>query len=142
MLFLLRHSLELGLKANILYFETRNNDIEKIRFNGKYSHSIEFLYDKFTEHIDFIVIKLSFNKDILEQLEIYKSKLLHVKNKLHSLDSNSICFRYPIDKKGKNNFDWNTREDLLEIVNLYYDIQPFILYTSNVFDELSNTKNI
>lgn len=139
LLFLVRHSIELGLKANILQFQKINKKIDKIKLGGKDSHSIEFLYDKFMEHLDKITKKHKINKDILKQIKEYKSKFDPLKIKLHNLDKGSYCFRYPVDIYGNRNFTWNTRENLFEILNLYYAIQPFILYTTDVLEDIGIT---
>jgi len=52
LLFLIRHCLELGLKANILKLEEINDSVAKIKLSGNKSHSIEVLYNKFIEHLN------------------------------------------------------------------------------------------
>jgi hypothetical protein len=50
LLFMIRHSIELGLKANILKLQQKTKRIDKISFKRWQSHSIEFLYNRFLEH--------------------------------------------------------------------------------------------
>ena len=136
LLFLLRHSIELGLKANILQFQKINKKIQKIKLGSSSSHSIEFLYDKFNEHLENIIKKNKVDDEILEQVKKYRSKFDPLKTKLHNLDKGSFNFRYPVDVNGTRNFTWETRENLFDILNLYYEIQPFILYTENVLEDI------
>jgi len=136
LLFLIRHTIELGLKANIIQFQKINKRIEKIKLGGKGAHSIEFLYDKFMVHLNRIIKTNNIDKDILDQIREYKSKFNPLKTKLHNLDKGSFNFRYPVDIHGNRNFTWDTRENLFEIINLYYEIQPFILYTEDVLEDI------
>lgn len=139
LLYLLRHSIELGLKANILQLQRINKKVGKIKLGGSASHSIEFLYNKFIEHLDNIIRTHKIDKDILDQIKKYKLKFNPLKTKLHNLDKGSYNFRYPVDVFGNRSFTWETKENLFEIINLYYEIQPFLLYTENVLDDLGIT---
>ena len=55
--------------------------------------------------------------------------------KLHILDKWSYNFRYPVNTKGKYNFAFNTKINLSGIISLYYEIQPFKLYTQDVLND-------
>jgi hypothetical protein len=44
---MIRHSIELGLKANILEFEKVSNAKPKLKLDGR-SHNLTMLYDYFT----------------------------------------------------------------------------------------------
>lgn len=58
LLFMINHSIELGLKANIYELEKVNFDIEKISLKSSQGHSLEYLYKKFIEHIECIQNKI------------------------------------------------------------------------------------
>jgi len=135
LMFLIRHSLELGLKANILKLEPVNNGVEKIKLSGSNSHSLEFLFDRFTLHLETVKKNYEISSEIRSQMDIYLNDFSALKDKLHKLDKGSFNFRYPVDTKGDYNFTWDTRENLSEIINLYYSIQPFLVFTDAVLYE-------
>ena len=134
LLFLIRHSLELGLKANILKLEPVNN-VEKIKLSGSNSHSLEFLYNRFTQHLETVKNKYKISTEIRNQIDDYLQDFALLKDKLHKLDKGSFSFRYPVDTNGDYNFTWDTRENLSEIIDLYYKIQPFLVFTETVLYE-------
>ena len=51
LLFSLRHSIELGLKANILSLQNINPEINRLDFRKKGSHSIAFMYNLYCKHL-------------------------------------------------------------------------------------------
>ena len=135
LLFMIRHSLEIGLKANILQLEKVNITVKKIELSGSKYHSIERLYNKLEEHLTSINDKFKIRKSILVEINNYLKRFEPLKNKLHKLDKGSFNFRYPVDTKGNFNFNWDKEENLAEIINLFYDIQPFIIFTNRVLYE-------
>lgn len=135
LLFLIRHSLELGLKANILMFERINAEIKKISLNGPRSHSLDNLYNKFIEHLNCIKNKYEIRPEILAQMNNYLENFDPLRIKLHCLDKGSFNFRYPVDTKGKYNFSWDTKENIADILNLFNNIEPFLLFTEAVLIE-------
>jgi hypothetical protein len=134
-LFLIRHSLELGLKANILRFEQVSSAKSKLNFKNPKSHSLEFLYDIFNSHLIEITGKLHLDQKVIDKLDYYQKNIQPLKILLNELDKGSYSFRYPVDTNRKVNFEWNKRIQLDEILKLFYAIQPFILWTEAVLDE-------
>jgi len=132
LLFSIRHCIELGLKANILEFEKANKEIEKIKLREKYSHSLEVLYNKFTEHLRVYQAKYPLSHEIEKQLTSYLDKLMPLKNKLHNLDKGSFNFRYPVNGEGEYNFVWNKKENLKEIISAFNEIHPLLVCTVDV----------
>ncbi|MFV9552576.1 hypothetical protein [Algibacter sp. PT7-4] len=135
LLFMIRHSIELGLKANILKLQEVNLTIDKIKLGGTKSHSIEILYNKFEEHLNLIKERYEIRKSIQEEINNYLKSFEPLKNKLHKLDKGSFNFRYPVDVKGNYNFNWDKEENISDIINLYYKIQPFIIFTNRILYE-------
>lgn len=135
LLFLIRHSLEVGLKANILKFEEVNQKVGKIKFSGTKYHSLENLFVKFVEHLNVIKKENIIQKGIQEEIDNYLTKFEPLQNIIHNLDAGSFNFRYPIDTDGKLNFEWNDKVNVADIIDMYYEIQPFLLYTENVLYE-------
>jgi len=135
LLFMIRHSIELGLKANILKLQEANPTIEEIKLSGTKSHSIEILYNKFEEHLNLITKSYEIRESIQEEISNYLKNFEPLKDKLHKLDKCSFNFRYPVDTKGNYNFNWDKKENIAEIINLYYKIQPFIIFTNRILYE-------
>ncbi len=135
LLFLIRHSLEIALKANILKLEQVNCDVGKIKLSGTKYHSIEILFEKFKEHLNKVKKNFNLNQEVIKQIDDYLTKFSPMVDKFHELDQGSYNFRYPVDTKGEQNFTWDTRENISEIIDIYYSIQPFLVFTENVLDE-------
>jgi len=132
LLFLTRHSLELGLKANILKLEGVNDKVGKITLSGSRYHSLELLYNKFEEHLNVILKEKKVSQTTRDEIADYLNEFEPLKDILHNLDEGSFNFRYPVDTSGVPNFDWNDKVQVADIIDMYYKIQPFLLYTENV----------
>lgn len=132
LLFMLRHSLELGLKANILKLELLNENIAKLKLDGK-SHRLDHLFNKLKEHLNPHMHNLS--ATVKSETTDYLITLSELVDILHKLDVGSYEFRYPIDTLKMPNFEWSDRVLVGDIVNLYYRIQTFLLYLENVLVE-------
>jgi hypothetical protein len=129
LLFLIRHSLEIALKANILKFEKVNHDVEKIKLKGTKYHSIENLFNKFKEHLNKIKKGFNIERNIVVQIDDYLEKCTPMVTKFQKLDKGSFNFRYPVDTNGNYNFAWDTRINISDIIDLYYSIHPFLIFT-------------
>lgn len=139
LLFSIRHCVELGLKANILEFEKLNNKILKLKLNGKGSHSLEMLYNRFIDHLKAYKNKYPLSIELEDQLKEYLSKFETLKDRLHKLDQNSFNFRYPVDTNGKYNFTWTIKENLMDIIKAFNYIDPLLISTCDVLlPKLSN----
>ncbi len=132
LLFLTRHSIELGLKANIFVFQKINSIIPKIKLNGAKSHSIEFLHSKFEEHINAILKEKKVTQKTRDEILSYLEKVEQLKDVIHRLDEVSFNFRYPVDTKEVPNFERKEVVQIDEIIEVYYKIHSFILFTENV----------
>ena len=135
LLFLIRHSLELSLKANILKLEEANLDVGKIELSGTKYHSLALLYDKVVEHLNKVKKNFRISKEISSQIDAYLQKISPMVDKLQKLDRGSCSFRYPVDADGNYYFSWDARENLSEIIDAFYSIQPFLVFTENVLNE-------
>ena len=132
LMFLIRHSLELGLKANILSFQKLNMEVMEIDLRGAKSHGLEYLSTILIDHLNCIKNKYKINLETLAQMDNYLAKFIPLIEKLHKLDKASFSFRYPVDTKGNSNITWDVRENISDIINLFEEIQPFLLYTEAV----------
>lgn len=135
LLFLIRHSLEVGLKANILKLEKVNDTVSKIKLNGTKYHSIKMLYNKFVEHLNTVKKNFKLTPSVVKEIDDYLSKFEPLKDKFHKLDEGSFNFRYPVDTEGNYNFNWDEEENLADIIDMFYSIQPFLAFTDAVLYE-------
>jgi hypothetical protein len=135
LLFLIRHSIELGLKSNIIKLEGVNTKVGKIKLSGTKYHSLENLFSKFVEHLNVIIKEKKISQSIKNEIDNYLTQFEPLKDILHSLDVGSFNFRYPVDTDGKLNFDRNDKVNVADIVNMYYKIQPFLVFTETVLYE-------
>nr|WP_299201329.1 hypothetical protein [uncultured Brumimicrobium sp.] len=131
LLFLTRHSLELGLKANILRFEGVNADVEKIKLSGSKAHSVEYLFEQFKKHLK-VFLKKKVSQETRNKIAEYQKEFESLKKILHDLDKGSFNFRYPFNTSKVSNFEWNDKIQVADIIDMYYKIQPFLLFTENV----------
>ncbi len=129
LLFLIRHSIEIGLKINIKYLSQASGKVDCIsKINN--CHSLNKLYycflshfNSLLKHVDVHVInqKLKLEKQCKELIE-----------KLEIIDPNGDAFRYPIDINGNIIFERETTINLLEIKNLYDETMKLLKYTEDV----------
>lgn len=128
--FLIRHSLEIGLKSNL-----DQANIELSKYNN--IHSLEKLYNLFGDKIGYLS-KLDLNKmskTTKEQYDDFKNKYNDLEKIIKQLDSHSFSFRFPIDEKGKNFYLTFQKSDLLDVVELFYFTDPFIIFTIAVLKD-------
>ena len=71
-------------------------------------------------------------KEIISQ---YLNETENLKNILHNLDKGSYNFRYPVDTNHNYNFEWDEEVNIADIVEAFYKLQPFILFTDAVLYE-------
>ena len=135
LLFLTRHSLELGLKANILRLEDVNKKVGKISLSGGRYHSLKLLYCKLEEHLNVILKKYKMSQVARNEIATYHKDFEPLKDILHKLDERSLNFRYPGDTIGNPNFERNEKVQIADIIDMYYKIQPILLYTEDVLIE-------
>lgn len=135
LLFLIRHSLEIALKFNI--YEARK--ITTIVSNDKIdnTHSLVKLYDYFGGTKGYLS-KIDISKMSLElkvEFENFKCQYEKLNNEIHLLDTNSFLFRFPVDKNRIIHSLSMNKDQLYEILKLYYLTDPFITFTNEVLEE-------
>lgn len=135
LLFLVRHCLEIGFKANIVKLVTISGDKLKMADKDVNTHSLISLYDIFQTHLKIIRKSLIIDIKTSETIDNYLKEIEKLKDIFHNLDQGSYNFRYPVDKKGKQNFNWNEQINIADIIELFYKLQPFILFTDSVLSE-------
>jgi len=136
LLFLVRHSLELALKADLLEAQRISpNKVPKEQYDK--IHSLAKLYNCFAGDKGYLAnLELSkMSDETRKQFEYYKKNYESLNRSIHQLDSNSRIFRYPIDKDGKAHNLYLTGKGLFQILKLYYSTDPFITFTMDVLEE-------
>lgn len=135
LLFLVRHCLEIGFKANILKLETVSD--AQLKMVDKYAntHSLSTLYGIFQTHLKAIQKSIITDIKTNQTIDVYLVEIERLKDIFHNLDYGSYHFRYPVNNQGKQNFDWNEQINIADIIELFYRLQPFILFTDSVLAE-------
>lgn len=124
LLFLVRHSIELGLK-DILIEILEVKDI-KMKIKIYQEHSLVKLFNDLELCLSEIAIDKLAN-ETQEQFHNYKLVFNSINTIIHDLDSDSLKFRYPIqDKKILNVLN---NADYLNLFKAFVKIQPFLDFT-------------
>lgn len=116
--FLIRHTLELGYKMNLIELEKVSDINAKIEYKGKSAHKIDSLHYEFELQMKSIFKKYSASKDIIKQFNKYNLKLIELKRIIHKLDALSYAFRYPVKNDGiTSNFDFKNMKNNSDQIN-------------------------
>lgn len=141
--FLIRHTLELGYKMNLIELEKVSDLKTKIEYSGKSAHRIDDLHHEFDIQMKAIFKKYDADKDIIKQYNKLNSKLTDLKKQMHKLDELSYAFRYPVINDGVTpNFDKKDVADKTDVINfkeikeLYDDSILLIKYSTDVVNEI------
>lgn len=132
-LFLIRHSLEIGLKYNIEGIQKKNLPIKMKNYSAEHSLARLFnCYKDFLSNID----KSKANEETLVAINDYKNKYSELNETIHILDTNSRYFRYPADKQGRDHeIRFNNQRSIFKILELYYLTDPFITFTNDILEQ-------
>jgi hypothetical protein len=131
-LFLIRHSLELGLKDNIQEIQSMSNLIKQTTLTNE--HSLFKLYKYFDDFLSQIDINQLDGTSKLQLID-FRVKYSKLNGTIHDLDSNSLFFRYPVDKKGNKHDLKAEKLNFINVLRLYYFTDPFISFTTAVLVE-------
>jgi len=141
--YLIRHTLELGYKMNLLELEKVSDLKAKIEYKGKSAHRIEDLHREFESQMTAIFKKYDADKDIIKQFKKLNSKLTYLNKQFHKIDELSYAFRYPVKNDGTTpNFDAKSFEDKKDVINfkdikeLYNDSILLIKYSTDVVNDI------
>lgn len=141
--FLIRHTLELGYKMNLIELQKVSGIEAKIMYQGKSAHKIDDLHREFENQMFSIFDKFNATKDIRNQFSKLNSKLIVLKRLMHKLDAFSFAFRYPVKNDGSTpNFDNKSIADKSDVINfkdikeLYKDSIHILKFSTDVVAEL------
>jgi hypothetical protein len=136
MLFIARHSLELGFKANIRYFQRYS---ERKDFTNSDSHNLKDLFNGFKIHIYATVKNLRAKHDVdveeddMKEFDKYCAEVEKLTAQFDFLDRGSYSFRYPVDKNNNDVFEYSDTVNLLDIKEVFDKSMILLRYTADVF---------
>lgn len=129
LLFFLRHSLELKLKASIIDLGNVVNEQDRSKVN--HTHSVKLLYDIFQDFVD-CAIKNIQDLNLKEESIAFQKVTEQYEKAIQSLDANSYLFRFPKDRKGKDANFIPKSDCVSEILKLYRESDSFLCYAVGV----------
>ena len=132
LLFLIRHSLELGYKANIKYFSKYSGLNEMVDMN---KHYLRELHHSFKNHFYGIVNDLNVDEIFKNQFEEYCSDVEKLSNIFDVLDRGSFSFRYPTDTKQKIVFEHAESINLMDVYELHKNSMILLFHTVDVLSD-------
>ena len=116
LLFLMRHSLELGYKYTIAELHYLN----EIPYEpAKCRHSLEGLHSVLKEQFSKVAGKWPLSKSVLKEFEDHYRNTGKCMKEFNQLDPDSIAFRYPINKGGTPVFSHDDAVNLLALKQSY-----------------------
>jgi len=146
--FLIRHTLEIGYKTDLLELQKVSGVTAKIEYKGKSAHKIDDLHREFEIQMRAVFKKYNAEKRLVKEFDDLNSKLVSLKRLIHKLDELSYAFRYPVANDGStlnfNTMDEKDRSDVLnfkEIKGLYDDSLKLIKYSTDVAQEIIEAYN-
>jgi len=131
LVFLMRHSLELGYKYTLVELHYLN----EVPYDSKKfgHHSLKGFHSALKESFEKVAAKWFLSESMLEDFARHYHKTRAGMEEFDQLDSSSFRFRYPIDKKtGNLVFSGNETVNLLSLKQLYDDAMVLLRHTADV----------
>ena len=129
LLFLARHSLELGYKLNINYLAKYSQLEDKVNWNQHFLHE---LHVAFGLHFRAVVDKLNVPKAIANEFNARYAELEKITKTFDDIDRGSFSFRYPADTEQKTVFKPEDTINLLDVKELYDKAMVLLFHTADV----------
>lgn len=124
LLYLMRHSIELGLKENIKYLKKYS----KLPFLKSKTHTLSDLFSEFEKHYNEIAVKNNFETELKEEYNKYTSGL---KDVIQALGEDASSFRYIYATDGKKVFTNTETINIYELKKKYDNSLVFITHTAD-----------
>lgn len=142
-LYLMRHSLELAFKLNLLELEQISGDKAKIDYSGKTAHVLLKLHQEFERQTKLIFDHGNYKEEILKEFKIRNQELRAFRTIFDKLDNWSYAFRYPVQNDGvTKSFNKTDEINITGVIPIYEAVQPILKYTSLVLlDPTSKNSN-
>jgi hypothetical protein len=135
-LFLMRHTLELGYKGNIVELEKISGLDSVLQFKGRKAHNLEKLHQDFERHFRAISKQFNIDADVVAQFDGLNSTLTKLNNALHRLDTDSYAFRYPFKTDGRTpSFQQSESIHIAEMKETFKAAITLLKYTTDVIAE-------
>lgn len=142
LLYLMRHSIELGLKENIKYLKKYS----KLPFLKSKTHTLSDLFSEFEKHYNEIAVKKNFEAELKEEYNKYTSDL---KDVIQTLGEDASSFRYIYKTEYEKVFANTETINIYELKKKYDNSLIFITHTADAIspytdyiDYLKFDKNI
>jgi hypothetical protein len=132
LLFMIRHSLELVLKANVADADHYMPGINSL--NLKREHKLTQVLYAYSEFLNSLDLR-KMPKPTRKKLARFRKKYDVLNNTLHQLDVHSRIFRFPTDKQGKLQVIPTQRINMKRIVELLYHTNSFLTFTDLVLED-------
>lgn len=128
LLYMMRHSIELGYKNNFKYFESYNGRQTSKRLFR--SHDLQELHIEFKTHFELANSALYFDNDLVIEFNSYYDETTKLINQLGSTEASS--FRYIKNTKEQRIFQAAETKDIGEIKKLYDKAITMLIHTSDL----------
>ena len=141
LLFLARHCMELGLKANVRYFAKYSGKDDYVKAG---THDLENLFRAFKMHVEktFENLKTKYGieveKDDKKSFKDLCDEVEKLNITFHAIDKNSDAFRYPVDKKQNASFKKGERINIIDVADLLEKSMTLFVHTADVFAKYTN----
>ena len=122
LLYMVRHSLELGYKLNINQlskYSLLGDEMNWVNWKGKRLHQLRELHKAFRLHFAAVVKELHIPNDIADEFKKRCKDLESLMRAFDDIDRGSFSFRYPEDTKQRIIFKHNETVNLLNVKILY-----------------------
>jgi hypothetical protein len=133
MLFLMRHSIELGYKININFlaqFSQLKDEVDNTQ------HFLRKLHEALKKHFVASIDILEIPEDIVKSFQEVAKDTEKSMTFFDMVDKASYNFRYEKDKSGQKVFDRNTTINLLQVKNDYDKAMSLLKYTRDVLSPM------
>lgn len=124
LLYLMRHSIELGLKENIKYLKKYS----KLPFSKSKTHTLSDLFTEFEKHYIKIATENNFETELKEEYNKYTSDL---KDVIKTLGEEASSFRYIYATDEKKVFANSETINIYELKKKYDNSLVFITHTAD-----------
>ncbi len=135
LLFLARHSLELGYKFNINYLAKYSRLNDKVNWN---KHHLRELHEAFGLHFEAVVHELNISKDIADDFNARFAEVEKLAKTFDHIDRGSFSFRYPVDTQQKAVFEHEDTINLLDVKELYEKAMTLVFHTTDVLSDFTD----
>lgn len=137
-LYMMRHSMELGYKSNFEYLEKYSN--RKTSNKLKKSHDLGKLHAELKEHFDLISKSLSFDQELVNKFHSYFDQTTEFITNLKPSESSS--FRYSKNIKRLKIFQQTDTIDIGELKEQYDRAITLLVHTADVISPYTDYKDL